>query len=388
MTADGINRYRSEDARVRGPRLHDGSPVARRPAPKPATRASSPAVLLPQWYSTYVKGASHTAGGANKGGSRVLDVAVAAAAARRGQPVAKDTPGKSTPAAVTATSHPHLFTAEGERKWKVAPKGVTVNANEAGRGDWIERWQKPGTGKWVYNYTLDKLALKAGEKYAALVAFKQVLPDIRARYRRDLENGGRDSVVALVVALMDKAYFRVGNESSDDQGSFGATTLLCEHVTKIRGTEVTFEFRGKKLTEQHKLICDPLVARHVKALVRGRKKTDRLFQFGGRPIEAREVNRYLDAFGAHAHQFRTFHATRIARDDLAAFTKVHQQTRREPPPPAERALAVVRMFRHVARELGHKLDGDKDQETGWEVARDSYVAPQLVDAFLSGKGPS
>ncbi len=262
-------------------------------------------------------------------------------------------------------THPQLFTPQGERKWKTPPPGVLVVTNNGGRGDWVEKWQNPKTGKWVHNYTFVTMARKAGAKFAANVDLARNLASIRAHYRHDLGHNNRAGVIALVVALIDQAYFRVGNEQSDGNGVYGVTTLQKRHVS-IDKNSVDFRFVGKKQVEQHKVVTDGALASCIKNLLAACKSDDdRLFRFAGKAIEARDVNAYLKPFGVTAKQFRTYHATRLARAFLLPRRNVAS---------SERVKTVNAMFAYVAPKLGHTP----------AVCRESYVDPAVVNAFVRG----
>jgi DNA topoisomerase-1 len=259
-----------------------------------------------------------------------------------------------------------VFTRDGERKWKVAPPGVRVFENRGEPHAWIEKWRSPKTGKWVHNYTLATRVERQRSKFEDNRAFARALPTIRARYSADLEAPGRARILALVVALIDQAYFRIGNEESDERGVHGITTLRKRHVT-IDGDAVRFDYVGKKQVEQHTIVCDARLASMVRALSAAcRRPDERVFRDGAKVITAADVNAYLSELGVTAKQFRTFHATRLAREGLLAQRDV---------PEAARAKAVDAVVAGVAERLGHTA----------AVCRQHYVDPVVVDAYLAGR---
>src|SRR3569623_777946 len=83
-------------------------------------------------------------------------------------------------------------------------------------------------------------------KYHRLVAFCAALPGLRAAVERDLACAClcKRKVVATVVALMERAQLRVGNdEYARQNGSYGATTLRDRHA-KIPGDTLELAYRG------------------------------------------------------------------------------------------------------------------------------------------------
>jgi DNA topoisomerase-1 len=261
------------------------------------------------------------------------------------------------------------LTADGQLKWKVPPPGVEIFENESGRGAWIEKWKSPKTGKWVHNYTAAHMETRSQQKFVANRRFGQVVGDIRAQLAADLgRDGTKKQVLALVVTLIDQAYFRVGNEESDDNGVYGVTTLLNRHVNIGTAGKVEFEYVGKKSVEQHRVVVDKKLARILKRLKAKAGGDDgRLFQFNGGAIDAGDVNAYLKKFGVTAKNFRTFHATRLIHEQLSGHGDA---------PKAEREAIVTQAFEHVAALLGHSP----------AVCRTSYVDPKVVDTFMRAGG--
>jgi DNA topoisomerase IB len=219
-------------------------------------------------------------------------------------------------------THPQLFTAKGQRKWKVPPEGVRVLENTTGEGTWIEKWEAPrkkgekGPLRYVYNYTLAEVQRRAGLKFAENRELARRLPAIRAQIRKDLAGGGKAHQIAMALTLIDRLYLRVGGEDSLCRDRYGATTLLKKHVS-VRGEGVRLSFVGKSGVSWDVALADPRYARLMKAqLARVHGANSPVFQHEGRPLRDVDVNAYLEPFGATAKQFRTFHATRLARDEL------------------------------------------------------------------------
>lgn len=259
-------------------------------------------------------------------------------------------------------------TANGEHKKKRPPLGAEVISNDGSSGDWVEKWQHPTTpNKWVYNYTIEYIARKSELKFAKNIVFGTKLPDIRAQLQTDIHNNDtEEQVLALVVTLIDKAYFRVGNEQSDDNGVYGVTTLLDEHIT-VSGNTATFEYVGKKSVEQHRVVVDSTLARLLKKLKRASQNSDdhRVFRFGNNKIDSGDVNEYLDQFDVTAKEFRTFHATRLMREFLLEEISASEDSRED---------VVEKSFEDVAALLGHTP----------AVSRKSYVDPKVVEMYMDG----
>jgi DNA topoisomerase I len=290
-------------------------------------------------------------------------------AAGQTSPIAARPAGGSDVAKLRAASEGDggAFTADGERKWKVPPPGVEVTANDTGRGAWIEKWRSPTTGAWVHNYTQAYMEARAEKKFVDNRRFGEVVGDIRKAVAKDLtRDNTKAQLSALCVALIDQAYFRVGNETSEGNGVYGVTTLQAKHVQLGDDGRVSFEYVGKARVEQHRVVVDKQIAKILKRLKAQRGPDERLFRFKNDAIDAGDVNRYLSQFGVTAKQFRTFHATRLMHEMLASNPGLAED---------ERPAAVSAAFERVAAKLGHTP----------EVCRGSYVDPTLIEDFLAGK---
>jgi len=244
---------------------------------------------------------------------------------------------------------------------------VTVTPNDTGSGNWVEKWRSPKTGKWVHKYTLKFIAARANQKFADNVHVGRQLPAIRKMLAADIKKDGTpEQALALIVTLIDNAYFRVGNETSDDNGVHGVTTLEKRHVTVYRN-RATFDYVGKKKVTQHRIVTDNVVARLLRRLKKNAPTEDtRLFTVNGNKIDAGDVNDYLDAFDVTAKQFRTFHSTRLVREKLLARGDVPADARED---------VVDAVLQDVAELLGHSP----------AVNRKSYTDPKVIQAFMKGR---
>ena len=97
------------------------------------------------------------------------------------------------------------------------------------------------------------------EKFDRITAVAARLPAARRRVTRDLALEGTppQKAAAAAVRLLDRGYFRIGSDTyTDENGSFGLTTLERRHVRKERGVLV-FRFVGKSGIEHTIEIDDP-----------------------------------------------------------------------------------------------------------------------------------
>ena len=220
-------------------------------------------------------------------------------------------------------------------------------------------------GRKQYRYHPDFRASAEATKFAGLLEFGQALPKLRRTVEKHLNQRKltREAVLAAVVRLLDTAYLRVGNEQYAKQNkSFGATTLLCRHVTQ-KGQKLKMRFTGKHGIVRELTITD----RRLGHVVRRCQELpgQALFQFVNgdgepQPISSADVNDYIrDVTGGEftAKHFRTWGASVIAFDALLEADERNK-------------VSVATMIEPVAEALGNTV----------AISRKSYVHPALVEA--------
>jgi DNA topoisomerase-1 len=211
-------------------------------------------------------------------------------------------------------------------------------------------------------------------KYARMIAFARVLPQIRQRVERDLSLQGlpRNKVFATVVRLLELSLIRVGNdEYARENESFGLTTMRDRHVD-VNGSLLRFHFRGKAGKWHNVDIHDRRLAKIVRSCQE--LPGQELFQFvdddGQRQdVRSGDVNEYLrEISGADftAKDFRTWAGTVLAAMALREFEKVDSK--------AQAKRNVTQAIEAVARRLGNTP----------AICRKCYVHPHVIDSYLDG----
>jgi DNA topoisomerase I len=223
----------------------------------------------------------------------------------------------------------------------------------------IQATGRDARGRKQYRYHPRWRALRDDAKYHRLVAFCAVLPKLRAVVARDLAAPKltKRKVVATIVALMEAAQLRVGNdEYARTNGSYGATTLRDRHA-KIRGDTIELAYRGKAGVARHVKLTDRRLARIVRSC--RDLPGQRLFQYVDgdrvRPIASTDVNAYLREVtrGAFtAKDYRTWAGTLGAALLVACAGN----------PAPKRVIATV------AEKLGHTP----------AVCKASYIHPRVM----------
>lgn len=230
-------------------------------------------------------------------------------------------------------------------------------------------------GRKQYRYHDEWIAQRDAHKFGQLAEFGAALPRIRRHVLRDLRLAGvpKARILALVVMLLDHTLIRVGStQYARMNRSYGLTTLEKKH-TRVAGTRIRFQFRGKSGVQHDVTLHDRRLAtllRHCLEI-----PGQRLFKYRdpeGRKhgISSTDVNTYLQAIGGQdftAKDFRTWGGSVMAFECLR-----HAKAAKEPAPPPKREKAALKA---VAGRLGNTL----------AVCRQCYVHPAILEAHSSGR---
>lgn len=215
-------------------------------------------------------------------------------------------------------------------------------------------------------------------KHAHVQRVARSLPQLRKQVAEDLDGRGltRARVLACLTRLLDLGFLRIGGERyARDNGSYGLTTLLREHVSCRRG-EVRLHFPAKSGKKVDRTLVDEQAHAVIRALLRRKDPGPRLFAYwergAWREVHAADLNAYLrDRSGEDvtAKDFRTWYATVLAAVALAVSEGTAGASR------ARRGTVVAHAVREVSRYLGNTP----------AVCRSSYIDPRIVELYEAGR---
>jgi DNA topoisomerase I len=229
-------------------------------------------------------------------------------------------------------------------------------------------------GRLQYIYSASFRAHQEREKFDRILRFAQALPRMRRVTGEHLKHSRLDQekVLACIVRLMDRAYFRVGNEVyARENQSYGLTTIRSKH-TKIRGDTIVFDFIGKSGQQQIKRIKDKKLARLLKQLdgLPGYEIFKYYDEDGSlKSVSSNDVNTYIkEIMGEEfsAKDFRTWGGTLLAAAELANAERAKNER--------ERKKVVTQCVIRVAARLGNTP----------AIARSSYIDPRIINAYVDG----
>jgi DNA topoisomerase-1 len=245
----------------------------------------------------------------------------------------------------------HFFTSGGKKLPGVVGKKVVINtAYDPQTDDTYYCKSVNINGNVQTHYTEEYFVKKKKQKYAKNLDFGKSIEDIRGKLSEDIKSTDPiKQTMALMVHLVDQAYFRIGNAKSEKNGVFGLHNLQSRHI-KIEGNKVHFDYIGKDKVHQKHTVESAQVAKMVGELLKGKGANDSVFTVSGKLVTPDMINSYLKKdlkSPVTVHKFRTYHATRLARELLEGVSMT--------PPPNEKK--VLDLFKKsvdsIAEKMGH-----------------------------------
>jgi DNA topoisomerase I len=259
------------------------------------------------------------------------------------------------------------------RKLVIPPRwtDVWICPNPSGH---LQVTARDARGRKQYRYHPRYRAVRDETKFGRMIAFSEILPQIRERVEHDvaLPELARDKVLATVVWLLERTLIRVGNdEYARDNGSFGLTTLRRKHVT-VSGAKLRFEFRGKSGVPHSVAVTDRRIARVVQRCqeLPGQELFQYLDDEGRRQsVDAGDINDYLRRITGRqvtAKDFRTWAGTTLAAAALRELGsyKTEKQAKAH----------IVAAIDQISKRLGNTR----------AVCRKYYVHPAILEAYMDG----
>ena len=171
-------------------------------------------------------------------------------------------------------------------------------------------------GRWQYRYSALHIGEAAKNKFNRLKIFERKIDKIRNGIEKGIVNN--DSR-AFLLKLEDKTGIRAGSlvDVKAKKKAYGLTTLQNEHVV-VKGNKIILDFVAKKGIPAHYELEDNVLATWLKARQSQVQIGERLFP----DIPANELNKYIKEISGKSFSikdFRTFHGSRIAREELKQY---------------------------------------------------------------------
>jgi Eukaryotic DNA topoisomerase I, catalytic core len=231
--------------------------------------------------------------------------------------------------------------------------------------------KKLESGNTVYIYSPRQVSRRNNEKADRIEGLRSSLGKLRSKVEKDLHSKDtKTKLTALVVALIDHTYERVGNSTSaEERGHFGVTGWQKQHISIGKG-KATIKYTGKSGVKHEKVVDDAKILPALKAAYDSvEKSSGDLFE----GVSSEDVNEYLSSFDITAKDLRGLHANREVQERLRRIrskgpTLPHDQGKRDKILKSEFKEALE----GAAEAVGHEAS----------TLRSQYLVPGLEDEFL------
>ena len=256
---------------------------------------------------------------------------------------------------------------------------------------YLQATGRDGAGRKQYIYHTGWHEHRARQKYEKMVDFARALGGLRAQIDADLRlrKLSLERVSALALAIMDRTAMRVGHEVySQENGSYGLTTLRTKHVTTT-STRVRFDYIGKSGVERHVMLNNRRLSRQLQKVLE--LKGEHVFQYEDEAgcvqiLRAEDINDYIAQHmgeGFSAKDFRTWRGTLCAAVNLWTDPWPRENFGARLGDAIELSSEFLGNTKSVCRNYYIHCDLLEHAESGELWTRLSTQSPVLLDTFLS-----
>lgn len=237
----------------------------------------------------------------------------------------------------------------------------------------VQVWGRDHAGRKQYRYSAGHEEKQDRRKWRRVLHVARLMPELRAATNAHLRRRSldREKVMATVVRLICRAYFRAGSERyAVENKTFGICTLSKRHV-RIEGNCLVFRYVGKQRKDQRQVVAATPLVEIIEELMA--QPGRRLFRYQSpddkrkyRPVTASGINRYLrEIVGERctSKDLRTFGGTVRAATILADIGPARTK--------AEARRNVLLACKLVAAELGNTP----------AIARKAYIHPAVLEEY-------
>jgi hypothetical protein len=289
---------------------------------------------------------------------------------------------------ITPKTHPEYFTKGPEKlrlnkpikadakDIKYNPKWTVKNSDTV----WYARSTDPDSGEKGYHYTQAFMDKAQEEKWPIVSELVSVLPKLRKKYKKDLDSSNpKTKTIALVLSLIDKGVFRLGNTKSEQDDVRGLHNLLVENLKFLKGNKIKFVYTGKKAkTEVINLKVSPQIYGLMQDKVKDKKPSDHVFTYKYKnkevTVRPESVNKYFKKLGSptSVHKFRHVHSTDMAKEALLKNPKVK---------PTDTIAKKKNYLKESIKKIQVTLGHDSPNTT-----LKSYIDPEVIKTYKSNMG--
>lgn len=227
-----------------------------------------------------------------------------------------------------------------------------------------------------YTYNPEYVEEQKEIKFCDLIYFgrkiKRIRKDILNHLSQDDRIPSKETVISLILFIVDKCNFRIGNEKYKHlYDTYGVSTLNCNHV-KINENKISISFVGKKSVFNKGQITHPLALKQFKKLHALYNSFDYLFYYKDKKngeiyrITEKHVNQFLKKYSPRliVKMYRTWSANQMVLSELINSPRDLNETQLN-----KNFLLIIKK---VAKKMHHTTN----------VSKKNYVNNELIDFYV------
>ena len=234
-------------------------------------------------------------------------------------------------------------------------------------------------GRKQYIYSREHVKLQEDVKFKDLIIFGNYIDKIRRDVsnlikdatkninKKEISEYSRDTIVAIVVFLIDNCNFRVGCEKYKKlYNTYGVTTLDKSHIKSNALGKLVIEFIGKKGVLNKSVVKDKNVCKLIKMLC-SKSGNKYIFRYGDDKIHVseRHVNAFLKSYNPKikVKMFRTWNANMMLLSKILSYPMPDSQK--------EGHKNLMEIIEQAAHQLHHTKS----------VSKSSYMNNSILNLY-------
>lgn len=228
-------------------------------------------------------------------------------------------------------------------------------------------------GRKQYLYHPAWVEYRQNSKYHKLIRFGCKLPVIRRSMAEHLKLRGwpKEKILAVIVALLDEHYIRIGNKLYEKENqTYGLTTLRRKHMGEKNG-KLYLSYKAKSGKYREVQIMSRKLVRLIKKI--SELPGYEIFKYQDenknlQHLNSQDVNRYLEQISGEcftAKDFRTWGGTVLAIHNHQAVLKEIEEN--------PRLNLETNIVKRVAETLGNTV----------ATCREYYIHPKVLEVLVN-----
>lgn len=243
-------------------------------------------------------------------------------------------------------------------------KNITSGGSISKNGEVVNYGKGGKVGNKIKIYSEEELKARSQKKKDSIENMAKSIKRLRNKVNEDLKSEDeKEFLTALVVYTMIETSERVGNGVSADNGHYGVTGFMKDHITISDGS-INLKYTGKSGVDHEKVINNQKLAALFSEAIKKSSSKNVFTTSEGFDIKNDRINRYLKSFNVTAKDIRGYSANKWMVSKLSRLTPEEDE--------AKRKKQFNKVAKEVAKKVGH----------GASTLKKHYMLPEIMDLWI------